>query len=260
MQTRHDPPMPLRAISAEPEAASRTAGPSVLVIDDDPGVRRLLRRELTAVGYRVQDGQLGENVASRIAGGTFDLLMLCIDSPESGGIAAVRAVREISAVPIMTLSVRGDEDTAVEALQCGADDYVQKPFRVKELLARVTNALRRRAQEQGKPALVVSDDLEVDLLRRRVRLRGQAVHLPLKSFEVLRVLAEGAGKVLTHRQILSAVWGVRRADHVAYLRIVIRNLRNKLEADPAHPAHILTETGVGYRLDVRNRSNGRGLA
>jgi two-component system, OmpR family, KDP operon response regulator KdpE len=125
---------------------------------------------------------------------------------------------------------------------------------VNELLARVTNALRRRAKELGRPALVVSDDLEVDLLRRRVCLRGQAVHLPLKSFEVLRVLAESAGKVLTHKQLLAAVWGPRHVDQVAYLRIAIRTLRNKLEADPAHPAHILTETGVGYRLDVRNRT------
>lgn len=257
MQARHDLLVPARVIATEPEAASHTAGPRILVIDEDPGVRRLLRRALTATGYRVQDAQPGVDIASRIAGGVFDLLVLCIDSPDCGGPAAIRVVRDGSSVPIVALSVRGDEETAVQALHLGADDYVQKPFRVNELLARVTNALRRRAQELGRPALVVSDDLEVDLLRRRVCLRGQAVHLPLKSFEVLRVLAESAGKVLTHKQLLCAVWGPRRVDQVAYLRIAIRTLRHKLEADPAHPAHILTETGVGYRLDVRNRSNGR---
>ncbi len=254
MQARHDLQMPPRVIPTEPEAASRAAGLRILVIDEDPGVRRLLRRALTAAGYRVHDAQPGADLANRIAGGVLDLLVLCIDSPECGGPAAIRVVREGSSVPIVALSVRGDEETAVQALHLGADDYVQKPFRVNELLARVTNALRRRAQELGRPALVVSDDLEVDLLRRRVCLRGQAVHLPLKSFEVLRVLAESAGKVLTHKQLLCAVWGPRRVDQVAYLRIAIRTLRNKLEADPAHPAHILTETGVGYRLDIRSRT------
>jgi two-component system, OmpR family, KDP operon response regulator KdpE len=257
---RQDLQMPPGVVSIEPQVVSGTAGPRILVIDEDPGIRRLLRRELKGAGYCVQDAQPGSDVASRIGGRVFDLLVLCIDSPDCGGPAAIRVVRDGSSVPIVALSVRGDEETAVQALHLGADDYVQKPFRVNELLARVTNALRRRAQELGRQTLVVSDGLEIDLLRRRVWLRGQTVHLPLKSFEVLRVLAESAGKVLTHKQLLCAVWGPRRVDQVAYLRIAIRNLRNKLEDDPAHPAHILTETGVGYRLDVRNRTNGRTLA
>lgn len=257
MPAPYDTPMPCGAGPADRVATSRIAGTNILVVDEDPGVRRLLRRELTAVGYRVEDSEPGGDITSRIACGAVDLLMLSIDVPHLGGVEPIRAVRDVSTVPILALSVRGDEDTAVEALHGGADDYVQKPFRVKELLARVTNALRRRAQEQGKPALVVCDDLEVDLLRRRVRLHGQAVHLPVKSFEVLRVLAESAGKVLTHKQIMSAVWGTRRADQVAYLRVTIRNLRHKLEVDPTRPAHILTETGVGYRLDVGSSRHGR---
>ena len=157
-------------------------------------------------------------------------------------------------MPILALSASGDEDAAARALDYGADDYVQKPFRLKELLARVTNALRRRSLEQGKPARVVSGDLEIDLLHRRVHLHGEAVHLRRKSYEVLRVLAEKAGQVLSHSEILSAVWGAGCADRTAYLRVAIRELRLKLEADPAHPRHIVTETHVGYRLELQQRS------
>jgi two-component system KDP operon response regulator KdpE len=141
----------------------------------------------------------------------------------------------------------------VTALDTGADDYVQKPFGMEELLARVRVLLRRRAREQGKPAqVVVSGDLEIDLLHRRVRLRGQEIHLEVKPYEVLKMLAEGAGRVLTHEEILRAVWGARRAERL-HLRIAIWYLRRKLEADPAHPRYIRTETGVGYRLEVRKR-------
>ena len=148
---------------------------------------------------------------------------------------------------------RSDGDLAAESLECGADDYVQKPFRTKELLARLANALRRRWLEQGKVARVVSGDLEIDLLHRRVCLHGQPVRLPHKSYEVLRVLAEKPGQVLSHGEILSAVWGANYASRTAYLRVAIRELRLKLEADPAHPRHILTETHVGYRLEFPAR-------
>lgn len=233
---------------------SHGVGPSVLVIDSDPGVRLLLRRELTAAGYCVEGNEPNEGALTRIATLGFDLLMLDIDSPESGGPDSIRIVRELSPVPILALSVHGEEDAIVEALHTGADDYIQKPFRLKELLARTMNALRRRALEQGKPLLVVGGDLKIDLLRRRIYLHDQAVHLAIKSYEVLRVLAECPGQVLTHNQILIAVWGEHRTDRIEYLRHVIQNLRQKLEPDPKHPLYILVERGVGYRLNARTLS------
>jgi two-component system, OmpR family, KDP operon response regulator KdpE len=224
-------------------------GPSVLVADDDPAVRLLLRRELTAAGYRVQAVEPSQRALRSITERQFDLLILDIDAA-AGGPEAIRIAREMSTVPILALSVRADEDATIEALEKGADDYVRKPFGVKELLARVKNVLRRRTREQGKPALLVTGDLEIDLLYRRVRLRGQEVHLPVKLYEVLRVLAEGVGRVRTREEILRAVWGARRAERIEYLRSAIRELRRKLEADPAHPRYIVTEMGVGYRLEL----------
>ena len=234
-------------------------GPSVLIIDDDPAIRRMLRRAMTAAGYQVQDIAPGGGALEWIAERQIDLLILDIDPPAGGGPEALRIVRKLSAVPILALSFRGDEDSTVDALDTGADDYIRKPFGIKELLARAKNALRRRARQRGKPAQLVTGDLEVDLVHRRVRSRGREVHLPAKPYEVLRVLIEGDGKVLTHKDILRAVWRARRVDRVQYLRLAIRELRRKLEADPAHPRHILTETRVGYRLDVQRRPEHRSL-
>lgn len=237
-----------------------STGPRVLVMDEDPGMRLLLRRELTAAGYRAQDAVPREGALRRFTEREFDLLILDIDSSAVGGRDSIRFVRELSPVPILALSAHGEEEAVAEALLLGADDYIQKPVRLKELLARAINALRRRAFVQGKPALVVSDGLEIDLLHRRVCLNGRVVRLPPNCYEVLRVLAENPGKVLTHREILCAVWGVGRADRIEYLRVAIRNLRQRLEADPVHPLHILTETRVGYRLEIRGPTRGHRLA
>jgi two-component system KDP operon response regulator KdpE len=228
----------------------RRTRPSILIIDDELSIRRFLRRELTTGGYRVQDVEPGRGALEFVASGQFDLVVLDIDFCAGGGPEAIRAVRELSPVPILVLSEGGEEDAMVKALDAGADDYVRKPFGVKELLARVRNARRRRALEQGTPAQVVSGELEIDLLHRRIRLHGRDVHLSVRCYEVLRTLAEHPGKVLSHEEILCAVWGPTRADRVQYLRFAIRELRSKLEADPAHPQHILTETRVGYRLEV----------
>jgi two-component system KDP operon response regulator KdpE len=225
-------------------------GPAVLIIDDDPAIRRLLRRELSSGGYRVEDMEPGKALA-RVAERKFDLVILDTDAPVSSGPAIISAVRELSSIPILALSSRDDEHTAASALESGADDWIQKPFNTREILARIKNALRRRAREQGKPVHLASGALEIDLLHRRVRLSGQQVRLSVKRYEVLRVLAEGAGKVITHREILSAVWGRRRIDRVGYLRVAIRMLRRQLESDPAHPRYILTEPRVGYRLDIQ---------
>jgi two-component system KDP operon response regulator KdpE len=226
-------------------------GPDILVIDEDPAVRRLLRRELTVAGYRVRDSEPGQAALATLAEYQFDLIILDIDSAAGGGPEILRTVRKVVKTPILALSVRIDEDATVRALDNGADDFVRKPFGSRELLARVRNARRRRARELGKPAQIVTGDLEIDLLHHRVRSRGQDVQLSAKPYEVLRMLAENAGQVLPHKKILGAVWGVRRSNRRPYLRMVIRELRRQLEADPAHPQYILSERGVGYRLEVR---------
>jgi two-component system KDP operon response regulator KdpE len=225
-------------------------GPSVLVMDEDPALRRLLRRELSAAGYRVRDIEPGDDLLDCLTHGSFDLLLLGVDCSVFGGPAAIRRVRESFPVPIVVLSMDDREDATVDALNSGADDYVLKPFRTKEILARVNNVLRRRAREQGRPAKIVSGALEIDLLHRWVRAAGRDVHLPPKSYEVLRVLAENAGRVVSHEEILTAVWGPRHTDR-EYLRSAIRELRCKLEEDAAHPRYILTEPRVGYRLATR---------
>jgi two-component system, OmpR family, KDP operon response regulator KdpE len=229
-------------------------GLSVLIIDEDPAVRRLLHRGLKAAGYRVQDIEPAFGVLGCIAKYQCDLLILDIDVPAGGGTEAIRMARACSSVPILALSCRDDEDAAVGALDSGADDYIRKPFGVKELLARVGSALRRRAREQGQPAHLVTGGLEIDLLHRRIRSRGHDVHLAVKPYAVLRELAEKAGKVLTHEELLRAVWGERCVDRIPYLRVAIRELRRKLEDDPTHPQYIITETRVGYRLEVQQRT------
>jgi two-component system, OmpR family, KDP operon response regulator KdpE len=229
-------------------------GPQIFIIDDDRAIRTLLRRGLTAAGYRVQDAEPSRAALGNITERQIDLLILNIDSPAYDGLRAIAAARALSPVPILALSARDEEAITVAALNGGADDVIRTPFRINELLARAENALRRRAREKGKPSQLVTGDLEVDLLHRRVRSRGEDVRLAAKPYEVLRVLVESAGKVLTHEEILSAVWGEGYAGRVQYLRVAIRDLRRKIEADPAHPRYILTETSIGYRLEVHKRT------
>ncbi len=233
-------------------------GPSILVLDEDPAIRLLLRRALNVAGYRVQDADPAGGAPGSIAKDEFDLLILDIDAAASGGIEAIRNVRERSPIPIVALSARRDEGATVDALDSGADDYVRKPFNSEDLLARIRNALRRRAVEQGKPGPFVTGDPEIDLSHRRVRSRGREVHLPATPYDVLRVLAENAGKVMTHEELLRAVWGEQCLGRVQYLRLAIRTLRSQLETDPAHPRLIVTETRVGYRLLV-HEGTGRSL-
>lgn len=226
-------------------------GPRVLIVDDDPAVRTLLRRAMKAEGYRAEEMEPGPDVLHSIAQRRLDLLILDVDAPAAGGLETIRQVRALSAIPVLVLSVRGDEEAVVAALGSGADDYVHKPFGTKEILARANNALRRRAQERGAPSEILIDDLKIDLLHRRVHLHGQEVHLARKPFRVLGVLAENVGRVVTHQDMLAAVWGAHATVKLECLRLAIRELRRKLEADPAHPRYILTEIGVGYRLEAR---------
>jgi two-component system KDP operon response regulator KdpE len=224
------------------------AGPiRVLVVDDEPAIRRFLRAGLGAQGYVITElatGLPAIDIAQRK--GT-DLIMLDLGLPDIDGLEVIRRIRGGRfAVPIVVLSSRDDEAAKVAALDLGADDYVTKPFGIDELLARIRAALRHMLQQQGEEPVFHSGDLTVDLVRRLVTVRGQEVKFSPREYDVLRLLVQHAGKVLTHQTILREVWG--GDTDVQYLRIYIRALRQKIEPDPERPTHLITETGVGYRL------------
>jgi len=219
----------------------------VLAIDDEPAIRRFLRTSLRAEGYDIIEAETAEAGLAEIRRRAPDLVMLDLGLPGMDGIEMIRRLREGgSTVPIIVLTSRTDEAGKVEALDLGADDYVTKPFGMDELLARIRAALRHRLQQEGERPLFHSGDLAVDLVRRIVTVRGAEVKLSPREYDILRLLIRHAGKVLTHRMLLKEVWG-GDAD-VQYLRIYIRQLRQKIEPDPERPTHIFTETGVGYRL------------
>lgn len=222
---------------------------SILVIDDEPPIRRLLRITLTAHEHRVIEAASAREALSLLRHEKPDLVLLDLGLPDMDGQALIRAIRAESAVPILVLSSRGEEATKVQALDAGADDYVTKPFGAEELLARIRAALRHRLQQQGAVPVFESGDLSVDLVRRLVRVSGRDVKLSPKEYDILEQLVVHAGKVLTHRHLLRAVWGRETADP-QYLRVYVRQLRQKLESDPQRPGHILTEPGVGYRLQI----------
>ncbi|RUM97641.1 response regulator [Pseudaminobacter arsenicus] len=219
----------------------------VLIVEDEPPIRRLLRTSLASQGFLVTEAATGRSALAEIERAEPDLVILDLGLPDIEGSELIRELRnQGSSVPILVLSSRADEPGKVEALDLGADDYVTKPFGTDELLARIRTALRHRLQRQGELPLFRSGDLCVDLVRRIVRVRDVEVKLSPKEYDILRVLVAHAGKVLTHRMLLNEVWGGET--DVQYLRIYIRQLRQKIEADPEQPRHILTETGVGYRL------------
>ena len=219
----------------------------ILVVDDEPAILRFLRTGLSAQGYLVSEAQDGRAALDTLRRNAVDMVILDLGLPDMDGLEVIRRMRGAgSRVPIIVLSSRDDEGGKVEALDLGADDYVTKPFGIDELFARVRAAQRHRLQEQGERSLFRSGDLVVDLVRRVVTVRGAEMKFAPREYDLLRLLVAHAGKVLTHRFILHEVWGVET--DVQYLRIYIRALRQKIEADPERPAHILTETGVGYRL------------
>ena len=219
----------------------------ILIVDDEPPIRRFLRTALAAQDYRVEEAGDGEAALDFLKRNLVDLVILDLGLPGMDGLDVVRRLRaEGKTVPIIILSSRDDEAGKVAALDLGADDYVSKPFGVEELSARVRAALRHKLQQEGEKPLFRSGDVSVDLVRRIVTARGAEVKLTPREYDLLRLMVAHAGKVLTHKFILHEVWG-GEAD-VQYLRIYIRNLRQKLEADPEQPKLILTEQGVGYRL------------
>ena len=219
----------------------------LLVVDDEPSIRRLLRTSLAAQGYHVLEAATGRSALDLVAREAPEVVLLDLGLPDMDGLEVIRRLRASGAkVPVIVLSSRGDERGKVEALDLGADDYVTKPFGIGELVARIRTALRHRLQVQGAEPLFTSGDLSVDLTRRLVTSRGEEVRLSNKEWEILRLLVLHAGQVLTHRAIMREVWGP--TVDVQYLRIYVRQLRRKLEQVPEQPRHILTETGVGYRL------------
>jgi len=223
--------------------------PLVLVIEDEPGIQRFLRVTLTHNGYRVVESATAVEGLDKAATDRPDLLLLDLGLPDRDGLEVIREVRTWSRVPIVVLSARDEEKAKVTALDLGADDYLTKPFGAPELLARMRVALRHAegasAPDQGP---FEAGELRVDLARRKVTRSGVEVHLTPIEYNLLATLVKHAGKVLTHRQLLNAVWGPDYGYEAHYLRVYMAQLRRKLEADPASPRHLLTETGVGYRL------------
>jgi two-component system KDP operon response regulator KdpE len=226
---------------------AKAAPLKVLVVDDEPAIRRFLRTSLTAQGYQVTEAENGTTALDSLRRNTIDVLVLDLGLPDIDGFDIIERLRgQGFAVPIVVLSSRVDEIGKVKALDLGADDYVTKPFGIDELLARVRAALRHRLQQEGERPVFRCGELSVDLVRRIVTLGGQEVKLSPREYDLLRLFVAHAGKVLTHRFILREVWGGE--GEVQYLRVYIRALRHKIEASPEQPRYILTEQGVGYRM------------
>jgi two-component system KDP operon response regulator KdpE len=220
---------------------------NILVVDDEPQIRRVLRSTLTAQGYVLTDaasGEEGVEIARKIKP---ELILLDVNMPGMGGIEACREIRQFSSAPIIMLTVRNAERDKVAALDAGADDYVVKPFGIEELLARIRSALRRYSADEALPPFT-SKEMSIDFESRMVVVRGEDVHLTPKEFEVMKHLVINQGKPLSHRRLLQAVWGPDYGEETENLRVVINQLRKKIESDPTHPKFILTEPWVGYRF------------
>ena len=220
----------------------------VLVVDDEPAILRFLKPALEANNYEIMSAGTVAEAIKRIAAETPDIVVLDLGLPDGDGKDVIRQVREWSDVPIVILSARDREVEKIEALDLGGDDFVNKPFGVGELLARMRTALRHRMEKEVETPVLRTDDVEIDSVRHRVTRANAEVKLTPKEFELLAFLARHAGKVVTHRQILTAVWGPAHAADTQYLRVYVGQLRQKIEKDPGDPRIILTEPGIGYRI------------
>ncbi|MCE1225067.1 MAG: response regulator [Geobacteraceae bacterium] len=229
--------------------AESTSGnlPRVLIIDDEVAIRKFLRTVLSSEEFLLYEAENAHTGLSLTAAVRPDVILLDLGLPDLDGIEVIKRVRDWSQAPIIVLSVREREEDKIAALDAGADDYLTKPFGVGELLARIRAAMRRLQQELPEPVFT-SDDLEVNLELRRVTVRGNDIQLTPTEYDLLKLLVSQAGKVLTHRHILSKIWGPSHLEQPHVLRVNISNLRRKIEVDPAQPRHITTELGVGYRL------------
>jgi two-component system KDP operon response regulator KdpE len=220
---------------------------TILVVEDEPDIRRFLRASLGAEGYRIVEADNGRRGAIGAATHKADLAIVDLGLPDFDGREVIRRIREWSAMPILVLSARTRERSKIDALDAGADDYITKPFGVGELLARVRAALRHAARSPGGTVLSLGD-AQIDLERRRALRSGREVHLTPIEWRLIAGLAKHLGMVATHRELLMSVWGPTHADQTHYLRVYMKQLREKLEEDPVQPRYLLTETGVGYRL------------
>jgi two-component system KDP operon response regulator KdpE len=222
---------------------------TLLVVDDEPQIRRVLRATLSSNGYDVIEAKNGQEAIEMAVRERPDLILLDVNMPDMSGLEACSKIRLSFEGPIIMVTVRNSEQDKIVALDAGADDYVVKPFAMGELLARIRAALRRSSSEEPLPK-IETPELSVDLESRMVIVRGQRVHLTPKEFDVLRLLAIQQGKTLTHKRILQAVWGPDYAEETENLRVVINQLRKKIEKDPAHPRYIVTEPWLGYRFQL----------
>ena len=225
-------------------------GLRVLVIDDEPQIRKLLKVSLGAHGYDVHESMSGMDSVVQAADIKPDLVILDLGLPDIDGKEVVRRLREWSDVPILILTARDQEKEKIDALDAGADDYITKPFSMGELLARMRVSVRRSAHV-GEDPVIQCGDLSIDLAQRRVMVDAQEIKLTPTEYDIIKILAQNAGKVLTHRQLLKAVWGDTYSDDTHYIRVYIGQLRRKIEPNPTQPRYIITESGVGYRLMTR---------
>ncbi len=227
----------------------------VLVVDDEPQIRKLLRVTLEASGYKVEESS-GGNEALRLAASLKpDLIILDLGLPDLDGSEVIKKIREWSQVPILVLSVRAQDDDIVLALNSGADDYVVKPFSIDVLLARLRAVLRKSVREEAGGSEMVNGPLKMDLLRHEVYRNGEVLPLSPKEYELLRYFMTHKGRMLTHKQILKEVWGPAHADDTQYLRVYIGQLRQKIEPDPAHSSYIVNEPGIGYRMEEHKKTS-----
>ncbi len=228
----------------------------ILVVDDEPQIRRVLRTTLSAEGYEIQDARNGEDALKAVREHRFDLILLDINMPGIGGLETCREIRAGSEVAIIMLTAREAEEDKVAALDAGADDYITKPFGTPELLARIRAALRRLpTTTEGGPESVRLKDMEINLTTRRVIVKGQEVRLTPKEFDLLHYLLANPNVPIPHGRLLQAVWGPDYGDQVEYLRVFINRLRKKIEPDPANPKYLLTEPWVGYRFSLSEKNS-----
>jgi len=229
------------------EIKMENKGPRIVIIDDEIQIRRFLRIALTSHGYVVKDVGTGSEGLNAVAMFSPDLVVLDLGLPDIDGLEVVRQLREWTKVPIIILSVKEQENDKITALDFGANDYVTKPFGMGELLARIRAAMRHTVGVEEQPVLQF-DDLTLDLVHRRISRDNNEIKLTLTEYEIVKYLAINAGKVITHKALLHTVWGTAYEKEVQYLRVYIGQIRRKLELDPSRPRHIITESGVGYRL------------
>ncbi|WP_377297000.1 response regulator [Rhizobium sp. SGZ-381] len=222
----------------------------ILVVDDEPQIQRFLKPALSAAGYEVIEALCGADALKAVATAAPDLVILDLGLPDMDGKDVISSLRGWSDLPIVILSARDRESEKIAALDLGADDYIEKPFGIGELTARIRNALRHRGKADAAPTVMVADGLTIDTVHRLVARGGEPIRLTPKEYDLLTLLGRHAGRVVTHKTLLTAVWGPAHGEDLHYLRVFIGQLRQKIERDPARPAIVRTEPGVGYRLVV----------